>query len=186
MDRKSLKSVIECLIFISEKPVTLMMLQKVFPELKKSDIKDCLDEVLDEWNNLDRGFKLHEIANGYQFRTNSEFSEYLIKFKQSKPFKLSRAALEALAIIAYKQPITRIEVDQIRGVDSSGVVSLLLEKRLIEIKGRREVIGRPFLYATTNEFLETFGLKSIADLPTLKELEEIDSSIQQTLQGIEV
>jgi segregation and condensation protein B len=174
------------LIFISEKPVTLMVLQKVLPELKKSDIKDCLDEVLDEWNNLDRGFKLHEIANGYQFRTNSEFSEYLIKFKQSKPFKLSRAALEALAIIAYKQPVTRIEVDQIRGVDSSGVVSLLLEKRLIEIKGRREVIGRPFLYATTNEFLETFGLKSIADLPTLKELEEIDSSIQQTLQGIEV
>ena len=186
MDRKLLKSVIECLIFISEKPVTLMVLQKVLPELKKSDIKDCLDEVLDEWNNLDRGFKLHEIANGYQFRTNSEFSEYLIKFKQSKPFKLSRAALEALAIIAYKQPVTRIEVDQIRGVDSSGVVSLLLEKRLIEIKGRREVIGRPFLYATTNEFLETFGLKSIADLPTLKELEEIDSSIQQTLQGIEV
>ncbi|MGH7902387.1 MAG: SMC-Scp complex subunit ScpB, partial [Thermodesulfobacteriota bacterium] len=115
MDRKLLKSVIECLIFISEKPVTLMVLQKVLPELKKSDIKDCLDEVLDEWNNLDRGFKLHEIANGYQFRTNSEFSEYLIKFKQSKPFKLSRAALEALAIIAYKQPVTRIEVDQIRG-----------------------------------------------------------------------
>ena len=163
-----------------------MMLQKILPELKKSDITGCLDELVTDWNILDRGFKLHEVANGYQFRTNSEFSDYIIRFKQSKPFKVSRAALEALAIIAYKQPITRIEIDQIRGVDSSGVVSLLLEKRLIEIKGRKEVIGRPFLYATTNDFLETFGLKSLADLPTLKELEEIDSSIQQTLQGLEV
>ena len=185
MEREYLKKAIECIIFVSEKPVSIQRLLKVLPEIKKDEITGCIEELISEWNALDRGFKLHEVANGYQFRTNSDFSEEIIRFKEIKPFRLSRAALEALAIIAYNQPITRLEIDQIRGVDSTGVIGVLLEKRLIEIGGRKEVIGRPFLYATTGEFLETFGLKSLRDLPSLKELEEIENSFEKPLQGLD-
>ena len=185
MEREHLKKVIECLIFVSEKPLSINNLLRVLPESKRSEINDCIQELLNEWGSLDRGFRLHEVANGYQFRTDSEFREEIIRFKDIKPFRLSRAALEALAIIAYNQPITRVEIDQIRGVDSTGVIGVLLEKRLVEISGRKEVIGRPFLYATTNEFLETFGLKSLRHLPSLKELEEIEASFEKPLQGLD-
>jgi len=186
LERDQLRKVIECIIFVSDKPVTLQRVQKVFPDLNKREIADCIQELINEWNALDRGFKLSEVANGFQFRTSSDFSGHIIRFKESKPFRLSRAALESLAIIAYNQPITRLEIDRIRGVDSSSAVGVLLERRLVEIRGRKEVIGRPFLYGTTNEFLETFGLKSLRDLPTLKELEEIESSIQQSFQRIDI
>jgi segregation and condensation protein B len=186
LEKQYLKKVIECIIFVSEKPLSIQRLLKVLPEAKKSEITECIEELISEWNSLDRGFRLHEVANSYQFRTNSDFSNEIIRFKAIKPFRLSRAALEALAIIAYNQPITRLEVDQIRGVDSTGVIALLLEKRLIEISGRKEVIGRPFLYQTTNEFLETFGLKNMRDLPSLKELEEIEVSFEKPLQGRDV
>lgn len=185
MEREHLKKVIECIIFVSEKPVSIQRLLKALPQIKKDEITGCIEELITEWNALDRGFKLHEVANGYQFRTNSDFSEEIIRFKEIKPFRLSRAALEALAIIAYNQPITRLEIDQIRGVDSTGVIGVLLEKRLVEISGRKEVIGRPFLYATTSDFLETFGLKSLRDLPSLKELEEIENSFEKTLHGLD-
>ncbi len=185
MEKQYLKKVIECIIFVSEKPLPIQRLLKVLPEVKKTEVIECLEELISEWNSLDRGFTLHEVANGYQFRTNSEFSDEIVRFKEIKPFRLSRAALEALAIIAYNQPITRLEVDQIRGVDSTGVIGVLLEKRLIEISGRKEVIGRPFLYTTTGEFLETFGLKSLSDLPSLKELEEIEASFEKPLQGLD-
>ncbi len=180
MEKNNIKKAIESIIFISERPVSSKRLLQVFQDLKRDEIQKYLDELVNEWNAINRGFKLHEVADGYQFRTNSEYSDIIIRFKQSKPFRLSRAALEVLAITAYKQPITRVEIDEIRGVDSSGVIGLLLEKRLIEIKGRKEVIGRPFLYVTTGGFLETFGLKSLADLPTLKELVEIEKSLEQS------
>jgi len=186
LEKDQLKKVIECMIFVSDKPLTSQRIQKVFPDLNKREITDCIQELINEWSALDRGFKLSEVANGFQFRTSSDFSEYILRFKESRPFRLSRAGLESLAIIAYNQPITRLEVDRIRGVDSSSVIGVLLERRLVEIKGRKEVIGRPFLYGTTNEFLETFGLKSLRDLPTLKELEEIESSIQQSFQRIDI
>ena len=186
MEREQLKKVVECIIFISDKPVTLQRIQKVFPDLNKREIAECIQELISEWSTLDRGFKLNEVANGFQFRTSSDHSEHIMRFKQSRPFRLSRAALESLAIIAYNQPITRLEIDRIRGVDSSSVIGALLERRLVEIRGRKEVIGRPFLYGTSNEFLEVFGLKSLSDLPTLKELEEIESSIQQSFQRIDI
>jgi len=182
MEKNNIKKAIETIIFISERPVSSKRLLQVFQDLKRDEIQKYLDELVNEWNALNRGFKLHEVANSYQFRTNPEHSEIIIRFKQSKPFRLSRAALEVLAITAYKQPVTRIEIDEIRGVDSSGVIGLLLEKRLIEIKGRKEVIGRPFLYGTTEVFLETFGLKSLADLPTLKELVEIEKSLEESVK----
>jgi segregation and condensation protein B len=184
MDRSYIKRAIECIIFVSERPVSPQELLQVFPDLNKEELKHYLDELTTEWNGLGRGFRLQEVAGGYQFRTLSDYSEIIIQFKQSKPFRLSRAALEALAIIAYRQPITRIEVDQIRGVDSSGVIGLLLDKRLIEMKGRKDVIGRPFIYGTTEEFLQTFGIKSLKDLPTLKELEEINQeNLNHTTTG---
>jgi segregation and condensation protein B len=175
MEKNNIKKAIESIIFISDRPVSSKTLLQVFRELKKEEMEQYMDELLNEWNELGRGFKLHEVAGGYQFRTSSEYSEIIRRFKQSKPFRLSRAALEVLAITAYRQPITRVEIDEIRGVDSSGVISLLLEKDLIRIKGRKEVIGRPFLYATTELFLETFGLKNLGDLPTLKELAEMEA-----------
>lgn len=171
---RTLKKSIECLIFISEKPLSVDSLNKHFPDNKKSDIRQCLEELIHEWRGMDRGFSLSEVSGGYQFRTSPEFADLIQRFRQSKPFKLSRAALEILAIIAYKHPITRLDIDQIRGVDSSGVLSVLLERELIDIRGRKDVPGRPFLYGITDKFLETFSLKSLDDLPTLKELEAIE------------
>jgi len=185
LNRQFLKKAIENIIFVSEKPVSAQKICQVFSDLGNKDVQALLNELVNDWNTLDRGFRLQEIAGGYQFRTSPPYSDFIAKFKQLKPFRLSRAALEVLSIIAYRQPITRIEVDQIRGVDSSGVMALLLDKRLIEIKGRMEMVGRPFIYATTNEFMETFSLKSLKDLPTLKELEEIEKSLQLSSDGID-
>jgi segregation and condensation protein B len=183
VDSGYVKKAIECMIFISEKPVSVQMLHQVFPDLDKDILRQCLSELRDEWDKMDRGFVLQEVAGGYQFRTSPQYSDPIMKFRQLRPFKLSRAALEVLVITAYRQPVTRIEIDRIRGVDSSGVINLLLDKRLITIKGRKEVLGKPFLYGTTQEFLETFGLKLLADLPTLKELDEIEKSIIQSQEG---
>lgn len=185
MDRQYIKKAIENIIFVSEKPVSPQKLCQVFSDLSSKELQELLNQLVTDWDSLDRGFKLHEVAGGYQFRTSPQYSDFIARFKQLRPFRLSRAALEVLSIVAYKQPITRIEVDQIRGVDSSGVIALLLDKRLIEIRGRMDVIGRPFIYVTTNEFLETFGLNSLRDLPTLKELEEIEKSLQIYSDGFD-
>lgn len=176
------KRAIESIIFVSDKPVKLSNLKSFFKDLKPSELEKIIDDLIDEWKNLNRGFKLEKVSGGYHFRTRSEYSREILDFnKEIKKFKLSRAALEVVAIAAYKQPVTKVEIDQIRGVDSSGVVNLLLEKRLLEIKGRKEVPGRPFLYSTTDEFLETFGLNSLKDLPSVKELEDIDKDIGDLL-----
>ncbi len=186
MDNDYIKKAIECIVFISDKPVTVDNLMQVFPDKKKSELKKLLAELSEMWDGMARGFKLVEVAGGFQFRTDPEYADDLANYnKKVRKFRLSKAALEVLAIAAYKQPVTRTEIDQIRGVDSSGVVSLLLDRRLLHIKGRKEVIGRPFLYGTTDEFLEVFNLKSLNDLPTLKELDEISSNIAEppTLQS---
>lgn len=178
---ESLKKIIESIIFASDTPVTVKDLYDVFPEIEKKDIRDSLKSLKKDWMDLDRSFSLENIAEGYQFRTKPAFSEYIVQFnKEIKKFRLSRAALEVLAIIAYKQPVTKVEVDKIRGVDSSGVVNVLLEKRFLEIKGRKDVPGKPFIYGTTDTFLETFSLKSLKDLPTLKEIEKISEDLEES------
>ncbi len=178
MEPTDIKKAIECIIFVSDQPVSVDKLQQVFTELEKGDIRKYLKELIQEWGALGRGILLEEVAGGYQFRTDPAFSDYITNFnKRVKKFRLSRAALEVLAIIAYKQPVTRVEVESIRGVDSSGVINALLERRILEIKGRKEVIGKPFLYGTTGEFLEVFGLKNLSDLPTLKEIDEISRNL---------
>ncbi len=181
-----LQKAIESIIFVSEKPVSLKELSKIFPESSKKELKDSIATLITEWNGLNRGITLEEVSEGYQFRTKPEYSVFIAKFKDEKPFRLSRAALEVLSIIAYKQPITKIEVDYIRGVDSSGVFGVLLERGYIKISGRKEVLGRPFIYETTDEFLETFSLNSLNDLPTLKELEEIEESMDKSILALDL
>lgn len=177
-----LKKVIESIIFTSSKPVTIKELKYYFKDHETKDLRALLKNLMVEWENSERGISLVEVSNGFQFRTKPEFADEIIDFnKEIKKFRLSKASLEVLAITAYKQPVTRIEIEQIRGVDCSGVVSLLLDKKLLEIRGRKEVPGKPFLYGTTDEFLETFNLKSLNDLPTLKEIEELDPELKLEL-----
>lgn len=185
MEQNDVKKAIECIVFVSDQPVSVDKLQQVFAELERAEIKKCLKELTEDWKTLGRGVILEEVAGGYQFRTDPAYSEYITNFnKRIKKFRLSRAALEVLAIIAYKQPVTRVEVESIRGVDSSGVINALLERRILEIKGRKEVIGKPFLYGTTGEFLEVFGLKSLTDLPTLKEIDEISKNLDPGISSL--
>lgn len=186
MDLSDLTKAIESIIFISDQPVSVDKLSLAFPNFERAQIRKCLKDLVQEWEDLDRGFLLSEIAGGFQFRTDPKHSEDISNYnKKVKKFRLSRAALEVIAIIAYKQPVTRVEIESIRGVDSSGVINVLLERRVIEIKGRKEVIGKPFLYGTTAEFLEVFGLKSLNDLPTLKEIDEISQNLEPNITPIE-
>ncbi len=185
MDLSDIKKAIESIIFISDQPVTVDKLSLAFPNIDRLQIRMCLKELISDWEELNRGFFLAEIAGGFQFRTDPKHSEDISNYnKKIKKFRLSRAALEVIAIIAYKQPVTRVEIESIRGVDSSGVINVLLERRVVEIKGRKEVIGKPFLYGTTADFLEVFGLKSLNDLPTLKELDEISQNLEPSITPI--
>lgn len=186
MERSELKKAIESIIFISDQPVSVDKLDQVFPDTDRGVIRETLKELVAEWSGFGRGFSLEHVSGGYQFRTDPDQSEHISNFnKKVRKFRLSKAALEVIAIIAYKQPITRVEIESIRGVDSSGVINMLLDKRIIEIKGRKEVIGKPFLYGTTAEFLEIFSLKSLNDLPTLKEVEDISANIEPDIQTVE-
>ncbi len=179
-DRSSLQNIIECLIFISKHPLTIQEISEFLKDVEKKEITAALDELQKRWEDMGRSFVLGSVAEGYQFRTRPEYSQYIVEFnKEIKKFRLSKAALEVLAIAAYKQPVTKIEVEKIRGVDCSSSVSILLERRFIEIAGRKEVPGKPFLYRTTNLFLETFGLKDLKDLPTVKEIEKIKEDFKE-------
>lgn len=178
--RSSLSKIIECLIFVSEDPLTIQEISSFLKDVDKKEIIDALDELQKFWAEMERGFVLSKIAERYQFRTRSEYSQYIVEFnKEIKKFRLSKASLEVLAIVAYKQPVTKIEVEKIRGVDCSSSVSMLLERRFIETAGRKEVPGKPFLYKTTNLFLETFGLKNLKDLPTVKEIEKMKQDLTE-------
>lgn len=172
MDINTARSIIENILFIADSPITIEKIGEVFNgEMNKAEIKGILDELKADYNG--RGVQLVEIAEGYQICTRPEYAEWIKKFyKIDKGSKLSHASLETLSIIAYKQPITRIEMEEIRGVDSGGVVKTLSEKNLIKNMGRKKVPGRPMMYGTTRKFLEYFGLKSLTDLPTLEELKE--------------
>lgn len=175
------KSAIEALLFVSEKPVILDQLKEVFPELKPSQIHDLIKQLQEEYVNRDAGMVVVEIAGGFQMLSNSHAAGYIREFYKTKAKeKLSRPALESLAIIAYKQPVGRAEVEVIRGVNSDGTIAHLLNKGLIKITGRKEVPGRPFLYGTTKEFLEYFGLKSLEDLPKIEEFNQFGVDIPKS------
>jgi segregation and condensation protein B len=169
-----LKSVVESLLFVSEVPVTVDRLCDLLPEFGRQELKEAVQELVQEYGRPERGINLVPVAGGYQFRTAPTTAEYLKRLHKAKPFRFSQSALETLAIIAYRQPVTRAEVETLRGVDSGGVVKTLLEKRLVRILGKKDVPGRPLIYGTTREFLELFSLKDLASLPSLREVGELD------------
>ncbi|WP_022852833.1 SMC-Scp complex subunit ScpB [Thermodesulfatator atlanticus] len=171
MDAKELEKALEAVLFAAGRVVTLKELRKIFPEKSSQELKEALISLKELYK--DRGITLNEVAGGYRFETRPDFAPYLRRLIFGSPPKLSRAALETLAIVAYKQPITKAEVEAIRGVDSSGALRNLLEKDLIKICGRKDVPGRPILYGTTPKFMEIFGLKDLAELPKLEELEKM-------------
>ncbi len=170
MEDREKKSLIEALLFLSGEPITLSSLKGVI-ELPEPEIKRFMDELILECKERNAGVLIVEIANGYQMVTNPEYAQWVRKFKSTGASnKLSMPAIETLAIIAYKQPIIKAEIEQLRGVNSDGVIKTLLDRRLIKIMGRKEAPGKPLLYGTTREFLQYFGLKDLTELPTLKDL----------------
>jgi len=170
---KSLKLVVEAIIFASEKPLSAREIHTYLPEAKIPEIKSALRVLRYEYEAMGRSFGLKEVADGYQFRSNSDYGHYILKMRQSLPARISRAAMETLAIIAYKQPILRQEIERLRGVDVGGILRTLMEKDLIKIMGRKNLPGRPLIYGTTKKFLEVFNLKNLESLPKLKEIKEL-------------
>jgi segregation and condensation protein B len=173
MDRDEQRRIIEALILASPEPVSAERLAEIIPYCKPGHAKDFVNELNTEYQEQDRSFEIWEVAGGYQIRTRAEFSGYLQQLQKQRPLRLSRAALDSLSIIAYKQPVTRAEIEDIRGVDGGAVLKGLLDRRLIRIAGQREVPGRPMLYGTTRRFLEVFGLDSLKEMPGLRELKEL-------------
>ena len=173
MEREDIRSIIESLLFVADGPLTIQRLGEVLEGAEKEDLRSILDELQAELENSRRGVRLVEVAGGYQLRTAKVNADWVKKFLGGRPARMGRATLETLAIIAYRQPITRAEIEAIRGVDVDGVINTLLDRSLIRAVARKDVPGRPFLYGTTPEFLQLFNLKDLTHLPTLKEMEEI-------------
>ncbi len=169
-----IKAVIESLIFASDTPLAPEKIRVVLPDVEKKEIKEIIDQLIAEYKERNGGIFLQEIAGGFQFRTSPELSQWIKKLKSTKPQSLSPQAMETLAIIAYKQPIIKSEIESIRGVDVGAPLKSLLEKKLIRIVGRKDVPGKPIIYGTTRKFLEVFNLKDLLDLPSLRELKELN------------
>jgi segregation and condensation protein B len=171
MENFDIKPVLESLIFVSESPLKLETLIEILPELSQEVILEGIHQIKTEYDEDSKGMELVEVAGGYQFRTKPKWGEWVQRLKKAKTVKLSHSALETLAIVAYRQPIIRPALEEIRGVDSGWVLRTLLEKGLIKMMGRKEMPGRPIVYATTKAFLELFSLNSLSDLPTPKEVQ---------------
>jgi len=170
---ENLPAIIEALILASEAPLVVEKIYSVLEGVDKNEIKDALDHLLADYEGRESGICIQEVAGGYQFRTRPALAAWVKKLKGVKPTSLSPAALETLAIVAYRQPIVKAEIESIRGVDVSAPLKGLMEKKLIRIVGRKDVPGKPIIYGTTKKFLEVFNLKELTDLPTMRELKEI-------------
>lgn len=168
--RRRLDGIIESVLFAAGGPVPLRRMVEVLNGPSHKEVKAAVERLCEEYSRAARGIQLVPVAGGYQFRTAAENGEWVRAFLREKPPRLGRAALETLAVIAYRQPVTRAEIEAIRGVDADSALNSLLSKRLIKISGRKETVGRPLLYATTPEFLEVLGLKDLSELPALREI----------------
>ena len=189
MDAAEKRRIVEALILSSPEPISAARLAEIIPYCDAGQAKDLVNELNTEYGEQDRSFEIWDVAGGYQLRTRAEFSGYLQKLQKERALRLSQAALETLAIIAYRQPVTRAEIEEVRGVDAGATVKSLLERHLIRIAGQREVPGRPMLYGTTRRFLEVFGLERLKDLPTLRELDELareQGLMEQTAEALDV
>ncbi|MFA4843069.1 MAG: SMC-Scp complex subunit ScpB [Candidatus Omnitrophota bacterium] len=170
------KSVIEALLFASDRPVALERMKKVLDGFDTNSIRLLLEELAREYDSANRGFRIAEIAGGFQMITAPSFAPFLKKFyKERRVERLSRQALETLAIIAYKQPLTKGEIELLRNVNADGVLTSLLDKGLIRICGRKKSPGRPYVFGTTRHFLEYFGLKSLEELPKMEDFSKIST-----------
>ena len=182
----SLKAQLEAIIYATEAPITLEQMTALVKDTVaaegvtedseiKARVRSCLEELASEYGSPDHGIEIRQVAGGYRMSTKPEQHEVVRAFAKSlkPPIRLSLPALETLAVIAYKQPVTVPEINDIRGVDSGGVIGTLLERKLITTAGRKQVIGRPILYKTTKEFLMRFGLKDVSELPSMEEFEKL-------------
>jgi len=187
-----LKNIVESLLFVAEEPLTIEQIKQVLSLPDTKVIRQALNELIADYEERRGAFSLHEVAGGYQFRSRPDYVPWIRRLLQPKPSRLSKAALETLAIIAYKQPMIRSDVEHLRGVDCGGVLRMLLERKLIRVLGRKEIPGRPLIYATTKQFLQVFDLKNLKDLPSPTEIEALgietmdaDDPVGETLDGAE-
>ncbi|HEV8540323.1 MAG TPA: SMC-Scp complex subunit ScpB [Nitrospiraceae bacterium] len=179
---RELKAILETLLFVSHDPVTVDRLAAVLEGVPKAEIKQTLRRLQQDFEATGRGLQIVEVAGGFQIVTRADYGPWIKRFEKSKPApKLTRSALETLAIIAYKQPLVRTEIEQIRGVETSGVLRTLLERKLVRMVGRKDMPGRPILYGTTKNFLQHFGLRDLSQLPPLREFKELTEAEQAQL-----
>ncbi len=184
-ERAELEAAIEAILFAAAEPVSGEKLLEVFEEGERTEAARALAAVLERYRSPERGVVAEEVGGGYRLATRPELQGYLQRFfEMSGRSRLSMAALETLAIIAYRQPITAPEIQELRGVNPSGVIKTLLERRLIRIAGRKPVVGKPFLYRTHREFLLHFGLRSLEDLPPLEELSDLIEGAAEAAQAV--
>ena len=174
---ENIKPILESLLFVADAPLTIERLKAILIEAEAKEIRQALGELQEEYRHRQGGFDLRQVAGGYQLRSRNIYNEWITRLIAPSPVRLSKAALETLAIIAYKQPVIRSDVEHIRGVDCGGVLRVLLERQLIRVLGRKESPGRPLIYATTKKFLEIFDLKDLKDLPSPKEIESFGQAI---------
>lgn len=173
-DMGNVMAAVEAVLFASSRPVSIRNLCAILQEFDASQVRDAVKALKFRYQGSASGIELSEVAGGLVIRTRPEQKKYVLRARQKAPARLSRAAIETLALVAYKQPVTRAEVEAIRGVDSSGTLRFLMERRLIRIQGRKPVPGRPLLYGTTRYFLELFQLKDLKSLPDSTELRELE------------
>ncbi|MDA8141235.1 MAG: SMC-Scp complex subunit ScpB [Desulfobacteraceae bacterium] len=179
---QEMKNIIESLLFVAEEPLSVEKLRAILETVDSKDIQAVLRALSEEYDQRGGGFMLREVAGGWQIRSRPEYNEWIKRLLQPSPQRLSRAALETLAVIAYKQPIIRADIEHIRGVDCGGVLRQLMERKIIRVLGRKEIAGRPLIYATTKLFLEMFDLKDLNDLPSPKEIAELGNAMIDSQQ----
>jgi len=182
IDMRELKAILEAVLFVSPEPVPVARLMSILGTVSKAEVVQALDILTHDLDQEGRGLQLVQVAGGYRLVTKQEYAPWLKRMDKAKAAqKLSRSALESLAIIAYKQPLVRAEIEEIRGVETSGVLRTLCERKLVRIVGRKDVPGRPIMYGTTKFFLEHFGLQDLTQLPPLREFKELGESEQALL-----
>lgn len=178
-----LKAILEALLFVSGEPLTIDRLVTVLEGASRAEVREAMKALQADYALDGRGLQIVEVAGGYQIATRVDCAAWIKRLEKAKAgAKLSRSAMETLAIIAYKQPLVRAEIEQIRGVDTAGVLRTLLDRRLIRIVGRKDIPGRPIMYGTSKPFLQAFGLKDLSDLPALRDIKELGEPDQLTLQ----
>ncbi|MFH1593797.1 MAG: SMC-Scp complex subunit ScpB [Candidatus Omnitrophota bacterium] len=184
MSKEMIDKIVEALLFVSEKPLTIEDIRSALDGPEDDEIRQVIERLREDYVKHGRSFNIAELAGGYQIATNPEFAPWINKLFKRADARLSNPSLETLSIIAYKQPVTRGEIEKVRGVSVEGVLKTLLDKNLIKVRGRKDAPGRPIAYGTTNEFLKNFGLKNLDSLPKLRDFTEHDLDFDTKDKGV--